>query len=89
MLSNELFAHVSPRQLLQALGLDVPDIASPSAQAILSRDAALGEITGGVKLHEVDAEEYSKFTSSSRLVARKLGLSPGQTALLVNGRVSP
>jgi UDP-glucose:glycoprotein glucosyltransferase len=83
LLAANLMSKVSPAKLLTAIGFD-----SPVSQAVLSAPGDLDELTGGVRLEDMDATAYSQYVKSSRLVAREVQVSPGQQALIINGRVS-
>jgi len=65
----------------------VPPV-SEGSQIPLGKTDAYEALTGGVHLDHFKAEEYVDFMKAGRLVARELGLAPGQSALVVNGRVS-
>jgi UDP-glucose:glycoprotein glucosyltransferase len=73
---------------MHALGLesviDHPAGAQSSHAHLSSQQELVDKLTMGVKITGL-SEGY---LHASRLVARELGLAPGQTALLVNGRVS-
>ena len=57
-------------------------------QTLLVNKNTFESLTGGVSLDKIVPEEYSDYVKQSRLVARELGLLPGQKGLVVNGRVS-
>jgi hypothetical protein len=79
-------------ELIRALGLEVEEnLVDAQAQAqaqaqahLASRQEAIDKLTGGVKIGGLNPG----YLHASRLVARVLGVSPGQQAVLVNGRVS-
>jgi len=48
---------------------------------------AFEDLTEGLSLDRIVAEDYSDYVRQSQLVARELGLSPGQKGLVINGRV--
>jgi UDP-glucose:glycoprotein glucosyltransferase len=79
--------------LLSALGLDsnvdgyVPPLPEGS-QIPLGKTDAYEALTESVHLDHLKLEEYVDYVKAGRLVARELGLAPGQSALVVNGRVS-
>lgn len=83
----------TPAILLSALGLDsnidgyVPPV-SEGSQIPLGKTDAYEALTEGVHLDHLKLEEYVDYVKAGRLVARELGLVPGQSALVVNGRVS-
>ncbi|KAF8155695.1 UDP-glucose:glycoprotein glucosyltransferase-domain-containing protein [Crassisporium funariophilum] len=97
-LTSWLFFHVHVRQhfhfgspptnpatLLAALGVETPVVAGDegSTQTPLTQAEALAASIGD----DVKPEKYADFVKASRLVARELGILPGQSALLVNGRI--
>ncbi|KIM46645.1 glycosyltransferase family 24 protein [Hebeloma cylindrosporum] len=84
---------VTPATLLLALGAD-SDIAGDVDPLSEGFQIPLGKKDGyealmedGVHLDDLKMEEYVDYVKAGRLVARELGLAPGQSALVVNGRV--
>jgi hypothetical protein len=65
----------------------VPPV-SEGSQIPLGKTDAYEALTEGVHLDHLKPEEYVDYVKAGRLVARELGLAPGQSALVVNGRVS-
>lgn len=57
-------------------------------QTPLGNKNTFESLTGGVSLDRIVPEEYSDYVKQSQLLARELGLLPGQKGLVVNGRVS-
>ena len=82
--------HASPATLAQALGiqLDTAAAVANDEQVPITMAEALTKLTGGVMLDDVAPEEYVDYVRASQLVARDLQISPGQLALVINGRVS-
>ena len=82
--------HASPATLAQALGiqLDTAAAVANDEQVPITMAEALTKLTGGVTLDDVAPEEYVDYVRASQLVARDLQISPGQLALVINGRVS-
>ena len=82
--------HASPATLAQALGiqLDTAAAVANDEQVPIRMAEALTKLTGGVMLDDVAPEEYVDYVRASQLVARDLQISPGQLALVINGRVS-
>ena len=72
------------RALGLELALDDPVDAQSSQTHFSSQQELVDKLTGSVKITGLD-EGYGR---ASRLVARELGVAPGQKVLLVNGRVS-
>ena len=56
-------------------------------QTVLSAGSPLDEIAGGVALADIDRNDYLRYVEAGRLVAKKAGLEPGASGLLINGRV--
>jgi hypothetical protein len=61
-----------------------PVDAQASQIHLSSQQELIDKLTGGVKITGLNQE----YVRASRLVARELGVQPGQEVLLVNGRVS-
>ena len=77
-----LLSEATPASLLRALGAE--DVVDDSP----SRDAVIRKLAGDVEPAEYEALVYDDYVKSTRRVARELGVQPGQSALVVNGRVS-
>ncbi|KAF8812128.1 hypothetical protein BYT27DRAFT_7133469 [Phlegmacium glaucopus] len=88
---KELMRHASPATFALALGIQLDDttaVANQGEQQIpMSKDEAFAKFTEGVMLEDVASEEYMDYVRASRLLVRDLKISPGQLALVVNGRV--
>lgn len=67
---------VSPSRLLEVLASESDGYRAPASQALF-------DLTG---LENIP-EDIAHLVQASRLVIRRLGLEPGQRAVLVNGRV--
>jgi len=65
----------------------VPPV-SEGSQIPLGQTDAYEALTEGVHLDHLKPEAYADYVKAGRLVARELALAPGQSALVVNGRVS-
>ena len=76
-----LLSEATPASLLRALGAEEVVNDSPS------RDAVIRKLAGDVEPAEYEALIYDDYVKSTRRVARELGVQPGQSALVVNGRV--
>ena len=76
-----LLSEATPTSLLRALGAEKVADDSPS------RDAVIRKLAGAVEPAEYEALVYDDYVKSTRRVARELGVQPGQSALVVNGRV--
>lgn len=87
LLSTNTLSKASPSHLLRALGLESPVAPNDSPQVPMSQEETLSELTGGVAVSDFEPESYAKYVKTSRLVTRELQLTPGQQALVVNGRV--
>lgn len=57
-------------------------------QIPLQDNALFKTFTEGVALADIQPELYIDYLKSSRLLSRALKVAPGETAFLVNGRVS-
>ena len=83
-----LFPNISPSELLTAVGFAPATSMENESQTVLTQESLIDTLAkggfGGDKNNE-----YKDYVFSSRLVAREIGLRPGQQALIVNGRVSP
>ncbi|TFK38220.1 UDP-glucose:Glyco protein glucosyltransferase-domain-containing protein [Crucibulum laeve] len=87
LMSTHTLSNASPNILLSALGLNPLTLTGDSAQAPITQEEALNQVTGGVESNAFSMEAYADYTKSSRLVVRDLHLTPGQLALVINGRV--
>ncbi|PPQ88795.1 hypothetical protein CVT25_010481 [Psilocybe cyanescens] len=85
--TRELLAKAAPSSLLSALGLDGFAGPTEGMQIPIKKYGAFEELTGGVVLGDIMEEEYVDYVKTSRLVSRELHIHPGQSALVVNGRV--
>jgi hypothetical protein len=56
-------------------------------QAVLSQQMSIEALTGGVGVENMNAETYEDYFRRARLVTRELGIAPGKSSLIVNGRV--
>ncbi|KAI0028565.1 glycosyltransferase family 24 protein [Vararia minispora EC-137] len=86
LITSETIQHVSPEKLLHALKLHVPGEEHPEQELLKSRET-LQEIMSGVSADAVDQEVYAAYVRQSKLIAQRLGLEPGEIAVLVNGRL--
>ncbi|KAG6839745.1 hypothetical protein C0991_012004, partial [Blastosporella zonata] len=84
LIKTNLVSKTAPEYFLRALGVVGP---TNGAQAVLSQDEVIRALTEGVKVVDFDPVYYAEYVKASRLVAREIGVAPGQQALLVNGRV--
>jgi len=71
------FESISPEDIRDMLKNGVP---SPVGPRDISKALHL-------PLHQVQPQDYLQFCMSGQLLAREVSLRPGQTALIVNGRV--
>ncbi len=85
---RQLLSKATPVSLLSALGLDGPAVPSESTQIPIGQRDAFKDISGGISVSGILPEEYAEYVKTSRLVARAIQLTPGEAALVVNGRVS-
>lgn len=63
-----------------------PDVLRRALDKVEIQDAAQVFITEGIQFQS-DSEAHTAFLTTSRLLAREVGLQPGERAILVNGRV--
>ena len=98
---SPIFSHLIAHGLLSKISLKefelllVPEqdqtYDSPSGQVILSENSKVYQLLQDVGLAMdglSDSEAYKRYCHRSRLIARELGISPGEQVLVVNGRVS-
>jgi len=83
-----LFASMSPSELLIAVGLASPPLTEDESQTVLTQESLIERLKKGDGSKEDSKKAYRDYVLSSSLVAREIGLRPGQQALVVNGRVS-
>ena len=84
-----LFSGTSPSELLTAVGLTPSPSTEDESQAVFTQESVIEKLKGGNGSKEDNEAGYRDYVISSSLVAREIGLRPGQQALIVNGRVSP
>ncbi|PPQ81692.1 hypothetical protein CVT26_007456 [Gymnopilus dilepis] len=66
---------------------DVEEGVQAALKDKVDADVVFKQLTGGAGLRDILAEEYADYVRTSRKVARELKVLPGQSALVVNGRV--
>jgi hypothetical protein len=54
---------------------------------VLDRDDALRDLLNGSSLEDADPRNYDAYVQTSQIIAGRVGVSPGQQAFVVNGRV--
>jgi hypothetical protein len=84
LLSTKTLSKASPSRLLRALGPETPVFPNGDSQVPISEQESLSELLEGVT---VEPESYTQYVKTSRLVLRELQLTPGQQALIIDGRV--
>lgn len=84
-----LFASTSASELLTAVGLASPSLMENESQTVLTQESLIEKLRKSNVSKEDSKKAYRHYVLSSSLVAREIGLRPGQQALVVNGRVSP
>ncbi|KAJ3505081.1 hypothetical protein NLJ89_g7601 [Agrocybe chaxingu] len=82
-----LLSKADPATFLSALVGDVPAAPLDGPQIPVGKKTAFEILTDGVDLKDIKLEEYADYVKQSRLVSRALQILPGQSALVVNGRV--
>lgn len=85
---RQLLSKATPVSLLSALDLDDPVVPSESTQIPIGQRDTFKSLSGGISVSGILPEEYGEYVKTSRLVARAIQLTPGEAALVVNGRVS-
>lgn len=85
LLYKDLFSQTSPSSLLHVIAL--LSEASQEEQILLEMPSSFVEVTGGITLADIDKDDYRRYIDVSRLVAEEVGLVPGTTGLVINGRV--
>ncbi|KAI0042052.1 glycosyltransferase family 24 protein [Auriscalpium vulgare] len=85
LIYQEQLGSISPQLLLQALGLHTRQ--GEEGQKVLSPAASLDKIMGGVDVEDVNVENYEDYIRTSAQVVKRLGLLPGSTVLVLNGRI--
>jgi hypothetical protein len=85
LIYKDLLSKVSAPDLLQTVGLHSES--RPEQQTLLGILSSLEEITGDLMLADTDKDDYRRFVEASILVAKKVGLAPGASGLVINGRV--
>ena len=85
LICKDILSKVSPSDLLKAI--KSPDESRQGGQALLGMPSSLDEITSGITLADVDKGGYRRYVEASRVVAERVGLAPGASGLIINGRV--
>jgi len=79
----------TPDDLLSVLDRVSPSskdrIINADAQAVLAEESNLHRILNSIA--EIDQTAHSEYIEASGLLSRTIGLSPGEMALIINGRV--
>lgn len=83
-----LFTSTSPSELLTAVGFVPPPSMERESQTVLTQGSMIDKLTKDDGSKGDTKKGYRDYVVSSSLVARDIGLRPGQQALIVNGRVS-
>ena len=81
LISKDVFADLSPTDLLNAI--DSPNESGQGGQVLLSMPSSLGEVT----LADVDMVDYRRYVKAGREAAERVGIAPGTSGLIINGRV--
>lgn len=88
LLQGDRLSEISPKKLLQALGLNSAAVDVEMAQTFLSPEHSLRQITNGIALADMSLEIHKEYIRSCRLLTRELHLQSGEQYIIVNGRVS-
>ena len=83
LIYKDILSKLTPSDLLRAI--DLPN-ESKQGQALLDMPS-LDEITSGISFSDVDKGDYRRYVEASRIVAEKVGLTRGESGLIINGRV--
>lgn len=86
LLSTNRLSKASATQLLRGLGMTA-SVGADEAQAPLSQQDELLELTGNVPTSDFNKDDYVNYVRRCRLVAREMGISSKDPVILVNGRV--
>jgi UDP-glucose:glycoprotein glucosyltransferase len=81
LISKDIFSKVLPTDLLRAI--DFPNESGQGGQVLLSMPSSLGEVT----LADVDKDDYRRYVKEGRVAAERVGIAPGASGLIINGRV--
>jgi UDP-glucose:glycoprotein glucosyltransferase len=81
LIFKDIISKVSPTDLLRAI--DSPNQSGQGAQVLLSMPLSLGEVT----LADVDKGDYRRYVKAGRATAERVGIAPGASGLIINGRV--
>jgi UDP-glucose:glycoprotein glucosyltransferase len=84
LIYKDILSNVLPSDLLRAI--DSPNDSRQGGQVLLGTPF-LDEITGGITLADVDKDDYRRYMEASRVAAERVGLAPGASGLIINGRV--
>jgi UDP-glucose:glycoprotein glucosyltransferase len=85
LIYKDILSKLSPSDLLRAI--DSPDESRQGGQALLGMPSSLDEKAGGITFVDVDKGYYRWFVEASGVAAKRVGLSPGTSGLIINGRV--
>lgn len=80
LIAADALSSLTPNRLLSLLGLNDPTEDAAQQPLTDSADSILANLPER-------ADAYEKYADACRLVARQLGLKPGEHAIIVNGRV--
>jgi hypothetical protein len=78
---------ITPNRLLTALGFAIPADAQ-ARQEVLDQSSALQALLDGASLEKADTRQYGEYVRFAKSVLRRVGASPGDNILIINGRVS-
>ncbi|KAG6887758.1 hypothetical protein C0995_013010 [Termitomyces sp. Mi166 len=85
LIKTQSLSKTSPEQLLRALGMGSSlsfDVDGTQTQTVLTQDEVMRVVTQGVKVAEFSETQYGEYVLESRLVARELGVKPGERAVV-------
>jgi hypothetical protein len=83
-----LLGRIAPSQLLRVLlGSEASFTDATGTQQVISFEQSALEALTDVKFADISAEEHALYSANTGRFSSLIGLSPGQQALLANGRV--
>ncbi|EAU89163.2 hypothetical protein CC1G_08570 [Coprinopsis cinerea okayama7 len=88
LVTKKALKAASPSIVAKALNVDIssPVSSGDDKQVPLSSKVAITQLLGS-EPGEVDKKEVRRYLKRSRIFAREAGVKPGETAIIINGRV--
>jgi UDP-glucose:glycoprotein glucosyltransferase len=85
LIHKDILSKLSPSDLLRAI--DSPNESKQGGQVLLGLRSSLEEITGSITFVDVNQGDYRWYVEASRVAAKRVGLAPGTSGLIINGRI--